>query len=91
MVREKDRKRDSRNNFQGVQSNLMTRKLPRFLLATVFVISVTALAQTASADPELRRCRTDAGMVYDDPGHRRAQSRSQGGAQDDRYRLLGIE
>ncbi len=27
----------------------MTRKLPRFLLATVFVISVTALAQNASA------------------------------------------
>ena len=27
----------------------MTRKFPRFLLATVFVISVTALAQTASA------------------------------------------
>jgi outer membrane protein len=53
MVREKDLKRDSRNNFQGVQSNPMTRKLPRFLLATVFVISVTALAQTASADPGL--------------------------------------
>jgi outer membrane protein len=49
----KDLKRDSRNNFQGVQSNPMTRKLPRFLLATVFVISVTALAQTASADPGL--------------------------------------
>ncbi|MGA8489677.1 MAG: OmpH family outer membrane protein [Terriglobales bacterium] len=31
----------------------MTRKLPRFLLATVFVLSVTALAQTASADPGL--------------------------------------
>src|ERR1700733_10601196 len=31
----------------------MTRKLPRFLLATVFVISVTALAQTANADPGL--------------------------------------
>jgi outer membrane protein len=29
----------------------MTRKLPRFLLATVFVISVTALAQTASGLP----------------------------------------
>src|SRR5580658_5974423 len=53
MVREKDLKRDSRNNFQGVQSNPMTRKLPRFLLATVFVISVTALAQTANADPGL--------------------------------------
>jgi outer membrane protein len=31
----------------------MTRKYSRFLLATVFVISVTALAQTASADPGL--------------------------------------
>jgi outer membrane protein len=31
----------------------MTRKFSRFLLATVFVISVTALAQTASADPGL--------------------------------------
>jgi outer membrane protein len=31
----------------------MTRKLPRFLLATVFVLSVTALAQTANADPGL--------------------------------------
>jgi outer membrane protein len=31
----------------------MTRKFPRFLLATVFVISVTALAQTASAGPAL--------------------------------------
>jgi outer membrane protein len=31
----------------------MTRKLVRFLLATVFVLSVTALAQTASTDPAL--------------------------------------
>jgi len=31
----------------------MTRKLPRFVLATVFVISVGALAQTASAGPGL--------------------------------------
>jgi outer membrane protein len=31
----------------------MTRKLARFLLATVFVLSVAALAQTASADPAL--------------------------------------
>jgi outer membrane protein len=31
----------------------MTRKLARFLLATVFVFSVGALAQTASADPAL--------------------------------------
>jgi len=31
----------------------MTRKLARFLLATVFVFSVAALAQTASADPAL--------------------------------------
>jgi outer membrane protein len=31
----------------------MTRKLTRFLLATVFVFSVAALAQTASADPAL--------------------------------------
>jgi outer membrane protein len=31
----------------------MTRKLARFLLATVFVFSVAALAQTASADPGL--------------------------------------
>jgi len=31
----------------------MTRKFSRFLLATVFVISVTALAQTASANPGL--------------------------------------
>jgi outer membrane protein len=31
----------------------MTRKFSRFLLATVFVFSVAALAQTASADPGL--------------------------------------
>ena len=31
----------------------MTRKLARFLLATVFIVSVAALAQTASADPAL--------------------------------------
>jgi outer membrane protein len=31
----------------------MTRTFTRFLLATVFVFSVTALAQTASADPAL--------------------------------------
>jgi outer membrane protein len=31
----------------------MTRKLARFVLATVFVFSVAALAQTASADPAL--------------------------------------
>jgi len=31
----------------------MTRKLARFLLVTVFVLSVAALAQTASADPAL--------------------------------------
>jgi outer membrane protein len=31
----------------------MTRNLARFLLATVFVFSVAALAQTASADPAL--------------------------------------
>jgi outer membrane protein len=31
----------------------MTKKFARFLLATVFVFSVTALAQTASADPTL--------------------------------------
>jgi outer membrane protein len=31
----------------------MTRKLARFLLATVFIFSVAALAQTASADPGL--------------------------------------
>lgn len=31
----------------------MTRKLTRFLLATMFVFSVAALAQTASADPGL--------------------------------------
>jgi len=31
----------------------MTRKLVRFFLATVFVFSVAALAQTASADPAL--------------------------------------
>jgi outer membrane protein len=31
----------------------MTRKLARFLLATVFIFSVAALAQTASADPAL--------------------------------------
>jgi len=31
----------------------MTRKFPRFLLATVFVFSVAALAQSASADPAL--------------------------------------
>jgi outer membrane protein len=53
MVGEKDLKRDSRNNFQGVQSNPMTRKLALFLLATVFVFPVTALAQTAAADPAL--------------------------------------
>ena len=65
MVREKDLKRDSRNNFQGVQSNPMTRKLPRFLLATVFVISVTALAQTASADPGLPAAPSAAGSTPD--------------------------
>jgi outer membrane protein len=40
------------NNFQGVQ-HLMTRTFARFLLATVFVFSVAALAQSASADPGL--------------------------------------
>jgi len=65
MVREKDLKRDSRYNFQGVQSNPMTRKLPRFLLATVFVISVTALAQTASADPGLPAAPSAAGSTPD--------------------------
>jgi outer membrane protein len=34
-------------------SNLMTRKFARFLLATIFVLSVTVLAQTAGADPAL--------------------------------------
>jgi outer membrane protein len=43
----------------------MTRKLPRFLLATVFVISVTALAQTASADPGLPAAPSAAGTTPD--------------------------
>ena len=43
----------------------MTRKLPRFLLATVFVISVTALAQTASADPGLPAAPSAAGSTPD--------------------------
>src|SRR5580698_8073718 len=43
----------------------MTRKLPRFLLATVFVISVTALAQTASADPALPAAPSAAGTTPD--------------------------
>src|SRR5580692_11276254 len=43
----------------------MTRKFPRFLLATVFVISVTALAQTASADPALPAAPSAAGTTPD--------------------------
>jgi outer membrane protein len=43
----------------------MTRKLPRFILATVFVISVTALAQTASADPGLPAAPSAAGSTPD--------------------------
>jgi len=39
----------------------MTRKFPRFLLATVFVVSVTALAQTASAGPALPPAPSAAG------------------------------
>jgi outer membrane protein len=52
MVCEKDLRRRFPNNFQGVQQ-LMTRTFVRFLLATVFVFSVAALAQSASADPGL--------------------------------------
>jgi outer membrane protein len=43
----------------------MTRKLPRFLLATVFVLSVTALAQTASADRGLPAAPSAAGSTPD--------------------------
>ena len=43
----------------------MTRKFPRFVLATVFVISVTALAQTASADPGLPAAPSAAGSTPD--------------------------
>jgi outer membrane protein len=43
----------------------MTRTLPRFLLATVFAISVTALAQTASADPGLPSAPSAAGSTPD--------------------------
>jgi len=43
----------------------MTRKFPRFLLATVFVISVTALAQTASAGPALPAAPSAAGSTPD--------------------------
>ena len=43
----------------------MTRKFPRFLLATVFVISVTALAQTASAGPGLPAAPSAAGTTPD--------------------------
>jgi outer membrane protein len=39
--------------FPRSSSNHMTRKLARFLLATLFVFSVAALAQTASGDPAL--------------------------------------
>ena len=53
MVREKDPEARFPKQFPRSTSNPMTRKLARFLLATVFVFSVTALAQTASADPGL--------------------------------------
>jgi outer membrane protein len=43
----------------------MTRKFPRFLLATVFVISVTALAQTASAGSALPAAPSAAGSTPD--------------------------
>jgi len=43
----------------------MTRKFSRFLLATVFVISVTALAQTANADPGLPAAPSAAGTTPD--------------------------
>jgi outer membrane protein len=43
----------------------MTRKFLRFLLATVFVISVTALAQTASAGPALPAAPSAAGTTPD--------------------------
>src|SRR6202040_3942473 len=43
----------------------MTRKFLRFLLATVFVISVTALAQTASAGPALPAAPSAAGSTPD--------------------------
>jgi len=43
----------------------MTRKFPRFLLATVFVVSVTALAQTASAGPALPPAPSAAGTTPD--------------------------
>src|SRR5579863_9889722 len=52
MVCKKDLRRRFPNNFQGVQQ-LMTRTFVRFLLATVFVFSVAALAQSASANPGL--------------------------------------
>src|SRR5579863_2219535 len=43
----------------------MTRKFPRFLLAAMFIISVTALAQTASAGPALPAAPSAAGTTPD--------------------------
>src|ERR1700730_11307864 len=43
----------------------MTRKLARFLLATMFIFSVAALAQTASADPALPAAPSAAGTTPD--------------------------
>jgi outer membrane protein len=43
----------------------MTRKLARFLLATMFILSVAALAQTASADPALPAAPSAAGTTPD--------------------------
>jgi outer membrane protein len=43
----------------------MTRKFPRILLSTVFVISVTALAQTANAGPGLPAAPSAAGSTPD--------------------------
>src|SRR5271170_3355205 len=45
----------------------MTRKLARFLLASVFVFSVAALAQTASADPSLPAAPSAAATTPDTP------------------------
>src|SRR5579864_6946933 len=64
MVSEKDLRRKSRTISKEF-SNLMTRTFARFLLATVFVFSVAALAQSASADPGLPAAPSAAGSTPD--------------------------
>jgi outer membrane protein len=64
MVREMDPS-EIPEQFPRSSSNPMTRKLVRFLLATVFVLSAAALAQTASADPALPAAPSAAGSTPD--------------------------